>query len=231
MSVGDKQVLRASEVIWEVLCLSFWHCKPTSYKIVTHVQWWYLVNLGLTVKVKHGSMFLTRWTTWLYSKSYQKSTPNLPKTDISEILSVHNHFPCCSILAKFCSMHHSRTAVLYAQFCNGWANQKVVMFATQFAFKLDIRRILQLPLFFKTPNYFFDSLPLYYLAGEHSGHFEYRLSQWEDTLRCNAFFHWRSPYPEWYLEQRLETPCIALGHDRSHYNFCPLSIKRVFFSK
>ena len=107
--------------------MSFWHCKPTSYKIATHVQWRYLVNLGLTVKMKHGSMFLTGEPHGNIVNLTKKINLKLPKTDISEILSVHNHFLCCWIIAKFCTEHGSRTAVLCAQFCNDWANQKVVM--------------------------------------------------------------------------------------------------------
>ena len=33
----------------------------------------------------------------------------------------------------------------------------------------------------------------------HRDHSGYRLSQWEEPLRCNTCSHWLSPYPEWSL--------------------------------
>ena len=36
-------------------------------------------------------------------------------------------------------------------------------------------------------------------------------SQWETTLRCNAFSHWLSPYPEWSLIEHVITMITAPG--------------------
>ena len=35
---------------------------------------------------------------------------------------------------------------------------------------------------------------------DHSG---YGLHQWEVALQCNAYSHWRSPYPEWSLKYAI----------------------------
>ena len=38
------------------------------------------------------------------------------------------------------------------------------------------------------------------ISRHHSG---YGLSLWKEAILCNAFSHWRMPYPEWFLIRRF----------------------------
>ena len=48
---------------------------------------------------------------------------------------------------------------------------------------------------------------------DHSG---YGISRWEEALRCNASFHWLSPYPKWSLNRLMQYHCISI------VNPCPV---------
>ena len=55
---------------------------------------------------------------------------------------------------------------------------------------------------------------------DHSG---YGLSQWEETLQCNAFSQWLSPYPEWALQYQ-----IATKHKPVNYMHISLDAMYIF---